>query len=194
MTRPFVLIVSCHPAPSSRCAKIAAFISELLAQRAVPFAVDDLYLADFDPVLSQTEMRNYYDGVVARDISELVAHVREATELVFIFPLWMFDMPAMLKGYFEKVFRPQAAFRFNGKEIVPLLSQIKRMTVVVTHGRSETETASSGDASRVFFETSLPSLLPGLVSNKRFDLYDLDSPNRVAIEDELAAVRELFDE
>jgi putative NADPH-quinone reductase len=192
MERTSVLIVSCHPAPASQCARIVGLISHLLAERGVQFTIDDLYRSQFDPVLSESEIGAYFAGTVPPDISDLVAHLRDATELVFVFPLWMFNMPAMLKGYFEKIFRPQVAFRFSGGNILPLLTQIRRLTVVVTHGRNETETAQSGDASRVFFEMSLPALLPGLVSNERFDLYGLDAPDQEETEDMLAALRLRF--
>lgn len=189
-----VLIVSSHPSPASRSATIVGHICDILTERSVSFTVDDLYRNGFDPVLRLDEVADYYDGIVPSDISELVTHLRDATELVVVFPLWMFDMPAMLKGYFEKVFRPNVAFRFSGNDIVPLLGNIKRLTVIATHGRSETETSASGDASRVFFETSLPVLLPGLISKMRFDLYNLDASDHTSMQDHLAALRQRFSE
>lgn len=192
MTTASVLIVSCHPSPTSRCTAIVSSICDHLDQKGTSFVHDDLYHAGFDPVLSLAELRDYHNGVVSDDIADLVAHLRGANELVFVFPLWMFDMPAMMKGYFEKIFRPDVAFRFSGNDIVPLLAQIKRLTVIVTHGRNEGETALSGDASQLFFDTSLPVLLPGLVSNKRFDLYSLDEPEGGAVEHTLAALLQRF--
>lgn len=182
------LIVTCHPSPASRCAEITRRIAELLRSGGRTVIIDDLVATDFDPVLSRAELQQYYGDAVPADIAGLVAHLKEATDLYYVLPLWMFDMPALLKGYFERVFRPHVAFRFAGNDIIPLLTHVRHLTVVVTHGRDREETERSGDGTRVFFERSLPSLLPSLETNTRFDFYDLDGSadhTHDAVRDEL---------
>lgn len=168
------LIVTCHPSPESRCAEITRRIAELLRSGGRTVIIDDLAATDFDPVLSLAELKRYYDDAIPADLAELVAHLKQATDLYYILPLWMFDMPALLKGYFERVFRPHVAFRFVGNDIIPMLGHVRHLTVVVTHGRNMEETARSSDGTQEFFKRSLPSLLPNLETNTRFDFYDLD--------------------
>ena len=177
-----VLIVGCHPSPESRCTRLLRHIEAELTAVGSAVIVDDLAALNFDPVLSHEGLQDYYRGAIPADMASLVRHLQWASDLVFVLPLWMFDMPAMLKGYFEKVFRPQVAFEFRENVLVPLLYNVRRMTVVVTHGRSAAETTATGDASREFFAKSLPSLLPRLETNARFDLYGLDAPDTGAHE------------
>lgn len=192
MTERAVLIVSCHPSANSRSAAIARSIAKILSAADIPVVIDDLYRTGFDPVLSENELAAYHAGKVPAALDDLVAHLRAANDLVFIFPLWMFDMPALLKGYFEKVFRPEVAFRFVGGDIVSMLQHVRRLTVVVTHGRSEAETRRSGDSTVPFFSVSLPSLLPGLSTNDRFDIFDLDAAASSVIEPQLEAIWQHF--
>jgi len=182
------LIITCHPSPASRCAHITRRIAELLEAEGMPVIVDDLAATGFNPVISLAELKQYYDDAVPADIAPLVAHLRRATDIFYILPLWMFDMPAILKGYFDRVFRPHVAFRFVGADIIPMLSHVRNVTVVVTHGRNVEETTRSGDGTQEFFRRSLPALLQNLESNARFDLYALDESAQDADGEMLSAL------
>lgn len=64
--------------------------------------------------------------------------IKEATDIVFIFPVWWFRAPAILEGFIDKTFTPKFAYRFKplfGKYglPVPLLKE-KTVTAFVTHG------------------------------------------------------------
>ncbi|CAA2139633.1 NAD(P)H-dependent oxidoreductase [Hyphomicrobium sp. ghe19] len=175
------LLVTCHPEPNSLCGQIAERAIAALAARNTTAVVNDLYRLNFNPVTSGHEFSSYPSGGIPEDIRRLVTDLQSAHELIFILPIWMFAIPAMLKGYFDRVWRPDVAFTFDGQNLQPLLRSITRMTVIVTHGRSEAETNATGDGSRVFFESSLPALLPNLASNERFDFYALDDGDSGAV-------------
>jgi NAD(P)H dehydrogenase (quinone) len=183
------LIVTCHPSKSSLCALISQVVVRTsgVGRRVI---IDDLAHTAFNPVISPDELVRYYLDIIPEDVTKLVEHLREAHRVIFVLPIWMYDMPALLKGYFERVWRPHVAYRLDGDRISPLLSNIKRLVVIVTHGRNEEETIKAGDATRQFFDVSLPTLLPNLQSNARFDFYSLDAPNTTSIENGLEAVRE----
>lgn len=183
------LIVTCHPLRTSFCGRVAELITETIAGRGDDVIVDDLARAGFNPTITSSEFETFYEDRVPEDAATLVAHLRAARELVFVLPIWMYGMPSILKGYFERVWRPHVAYRLDGDSVGPLLVQITRMTVVVTHGRSEEETSLVGDATVKFFSTSLLSLLPNLNENTRFDFYALDAPDAASIERDLEAVR-----
>ena len=183
-----VLLVTCHTSENSLCGHITERVVAALEARGASVVINDLYRLGFDPVPSDQEFATYFADNIPEDIRGLVADLRSARELIFILPIWMFAMPAILKGYFDRVWRPNVAFSFDGKNLQPLLTEITRMTVIVTHGRSEAETNETGDGTRVFFESSLPTLLPNLKTNKRFDFYRLDMPKDAEIDGQLFGI------
>lgn len=182
------LLVTCHPDTKSLCGQISERAVATLRASGAKVVVNDLYSANFNPAPSKSELDTYLKDEIPQDLRNLVADLRSARELIFILPIWMFTLPATLKGYFDRVWRPHVAFSFDGKNLNPLLSGIEHLTVIATHGRSETETDETGDGSRVFFSTSLPTLLPNLKSNERFDFYALDDHDTCAVERQLDRV------
>jgi NAD(P)H dehydrogenase (quinone) len=186
------LIVTCHPSPTSLCAHIAARVEHALGPRRARVIVDDLHAQGFNPVISMQEMADYYDDKVPADIAGLVAHLRSADELIFVLPVWMYSLPALLKGYFDRVWRPHVSFEIDGGAIRPLLPGIRHLTAVVCHGAPEAVCDQVGDGTRLFFATSLPSVLPGLQTNTRFDLYGLDTAGDDNIRRELDRILRHF--
>lgn len=184
------LIVTCHPSRDSLCGRIARTAERALRDGGETVIVDDLCHGGFNPILSPEEFKAFYEKHIPDDLETLVAHLRQATYVIFVLPIWMYDMPALLKGYFDRVWRPHVAYRMDGDRIEPLLTNIKRLLVIATHGRDEAETMAAGDATSQFFSVSLPTLLPDLESNERFDFFALDAPDASVIEEKLNGLRE----
>lgn len=91
---------------------------------------------DFPILRSQLE---WEQGVLPPGLAEAQAAVKWAEHIVFFFPLWLGDMPALLKGFLEQVARP--GFAFSGEARNPL--KAKGLTgrsarVVVTMGMPAT--------------------------------------------------------
>ncbi|MBB4817480.1 putative NADPH-quinone reductase [Pseudomonas alcaligenes] len=66
---------------------------------------------EFDPVLHQG-----YDQSQALepDLLEAQRQIHWAEHLVFVYPVWWGGVPALLKGFFDRVFLPGFAFRYRG--------------------------------------------------------------------------------
>ena len=99
--------------------------------------VEDLYAARFKPNLTDTERSTYYGA--AYDASEVSAQVQrlvEAEALVLLFPTWWFGFPAILKGWFDRVWGPGIAFDHAGDfgPIRPRLSNLSRVLAVTALG------------------------------------------------------------
>jgi len=110
----------------------------------------DLYAEGFDPVLSPAERRLYHDE--ARNtagIAPYVERLRRAEALVVQFPTWSFGPPAILKGFFDRVFVPGVAFDIGDPAAVrPLLGHLRRLVGVVTYGRPRLHARWVGDPPR----------------------------------------------
>ena len=145
-----VLVVYCHPVETSFHAALHAEVVKNL--RAAGHTVDDcdLYAEGFNPVLSREERIGYHD--VPSNQLALASHVerlRQAEAIVFCFPTWCFGLPAMLKGYFDRLFMPGVAFDISDPaDVKPMLTHIKRISAVVTYGRPRWVAWYMGDPPR----------------------------------------------
>ena len=133
------LIIYCHPAPDSFCATLFSTAKSALAQAGHEVQAIDLYAQGFDPVLTAQEKRDYLPNTQA-NIENLAPHVeaiRWAEALVFVFPTWFYGPPAMLKGWFERVWLPGVAFKVPDKpggKAGPGMQHIRSLTVITTSG------------------------------------------------------------
>ncbi len=131
-----VLLVHCHPRADSFSASLRATAVATLEDAGHEVEIIDLYAQNFDPRLSGDERGGYYDeAAIPLDIAGHVAALRRAEMLVLVYPTWWFGMPAMLKGWFDRVWRPGVAFALGGARVLqPRLTGIRRITVVTTYG------------------------------------------------------------
>ncbi|HWH84900.1 MAG TPA: NAD(P)H-dependent oxidoreductase [Burkholderiaceae bacterium] len=145
-----VLVIYSHPVETSYCAALHAQVVESL--RAAGHEVDDcdLYAEDFNPVLSRAERLGYHDIPANRaPVEAYVERVERADALVLCFPTWCFGMPAMLKGFFDRVFLPGVAFDMSDPaNVKPALTHLKRIAAVVTYGRPRWAAIAMGDPPR----------------------------------------------
>ncbi|MEH3116767.1 MAG: NAD(P)H-dependent oxidoreductase [Methylorubrum populi] len=131
-----VLLVHCHPRPDSFSAALRAAAVSALEAAGHGVEILDLYGQDFDPRLSARERGAYYDEAADRpDLAGHIAALRRAEALVFVYPTWWFGPPAMLKGWFDRVWLPGVAFALGGAKVLqPRLANIRRIAVVTTYG------------------------------------------------------------
>lgn len=132
-----ILLVLAHPLEDSFAAAVARTIRETLASAGHGVDVLDLYREDFDPRLSPAERGRYFsDDYDASAVAGMVERLKAADALFLVFPQWWFNMPAILKGFFDRVFVPGAAFAADpaGGRIVPLLDNIRHFRAFTTTG------------------------------------------------------------
>lgn len=131
------LVVLAHPLGGSLNRHFAdAAVAELVAA-GNKVTLLDLYQDEFDPRLTSAERSSYYsERFDAAGLNAQAALLREAEVLVLVFPTWWFGMPAMLKGWIDRVFSPGIAFD-HGKDfgpIRPLLYKLRQIVVITTLG------------------------------------------------------------
>ncbi|MEM8579284.1 MAG: NAD(P)H-dependent oxidoreductase [Pseudomonadota bacterium] len=134
------LIVFCHPKQDSFNAAVLGTVTAHLDQAGVEYRVRDLYRSNFMPVLSAGELDCYLDETCNADpVAQDVEDVRWCDALIFIYPTWWYGLPAMLKGWLDRVLLPGVAFimpKGEGDNIAPGLTHIKRLGVFTTCGAS----------------------------------------------------------
>jgi NAD(P)H dehydrogenase (quinone) len=131
-----VLLIYCHPRADSFCAALRDAGVSALESAGHAVEVRDLYAEGFTPALSSEERGHYYDeGANRNGIESHVASLQHAEALLLVYPTWWFGLPAMLKGWLDRVWVPGVAFRLGGRRVLqPQFSNIRRIAVVTTYG------------------------------------------------------------
>ncbi|MFI4949006.1 MAG: NAD(P)H-dependent oxidoreductase [Alphaproteobacteria bacterium] len=132
-----VLVVYAHPLADSFAGALHRAVVAALMRSGHEVDDCDLYAEGFDPVLSAAERASY--NTPSPDLSgvaEHIARLQAAEALVLCFPTWWYGMPAILKGYFDRVWAQGVAFQLpaGGGAILPALGNIRRLWVVTTYG------------------------------------------------------------
>ncbi|MFH1095570.1 MAG: NAD(P)H-dependent oxidoreductase [Candidatus Micrarchaeota archaeon] len=117
------LIIYAHPdSKTSHNAAALRFVKEKLDAAGRPFEVIDLYSDQFDPLLDSRDYaamnrkgEQRADPLVAR----YQRLIQKADLLVFIYPVWWYGAPAMLKGFFDRIFTAGFAYNFKQAPQIP---------------------------------------------------------------------------
>ena len=142
------LVVYCHPKDGSFTAAVRDCVMHKLGQAGAEVRLADLYAQGFQPVLSDGEWAGYLDwpGNCA-GVQGAVDDLKWCDTLIFVYPTWWYGMPAMLKGWLDRVMVPQVAFLMPdgaNRNIRGGLHNITRLGVFTTCGASWWLTAFVG--------------------------------------------------
>ncbi len=126
-----VLIVYAHPDPDSFNHAVLETIAAGARDGGHHVTVIDLYQEKFDPVLVFNETKRRRDLQNDPETANYRQLVWEAEHLIFIYPVWWYGLPAILKGFIDRVLVSGFAFTYDG--IIPKgLLQGKSAWVVYT--------------------------------------------------------------
>ncbi|UOM35841.1 NAD(P)H-dependent oxidoreductase [Acuticoccus sp. I52.16.1] len=132
-----VLVVVCHPDPESFTQHLAATSLAALARAGHDVRHTDLYAEGFDPVMSRQERLGYHTpGDNEIPIAGHLADLRWCEAVLFHYPTWWFGLPAMLKGWLDRVLVPYATFALPTatEPMRGTLENIRRLSIVTTAG------------------------------------------------------------
>ena len=149
-----VHVIHAHPVETSyNRALFDAVCAELTAKGHTVDALN-LYDEDFPAVLTRTERLEYHDvpGNLTPGVKPYVDRLMAAEAIVFVHPVWNYGYPAILKGYFDRIFLPGVSFILTeggdrGK-LLPNLTHIKKVAFVTTYGGNRWRTWVMGDPPR----------------------------------------------
>src|SRR5271170_6373739 len=102
-----VLLVYAHPKPSSFVGALHRRVVEIVSERGHEVDDLDLYEEKFDPVMSRRTFDGYLATVANREgVAPYVERLLAARALILVYPVWHDGLPAILKGFIDRVFLP----------------------------------------------------------------------------------------
>jgi NAD(P)H dehydrogenase (quinone) len=144
-----VHVIYAHPLKHSLAARLHETVLDSLHHAGHQIDDLDLYAEGFDPVLSAEDRRDYHDLSLNRDrVSDYVERLMTCDALILCHPVWNFGWPAILKGYFDRVFLPDVSFKLQDGQMSRGLTNIRRLATVTTYGSKRWRAAFLGDAPR----------------------------------------------
>jgi putative NADPH-quinone reductase len=144
-----VLVVHAHPVAASFNASLFRLTVERLAASGHEVDAIDLYKDGFNPVMSEEERLNYHDLETNRKpVETYVDRLLDAEALVLVYPVWNYGFPAILKGWFDRVFLPGVSFGLVDGKVRPTLHNIGKILVVTSYGGSRFRSWLMGDPPR----------------------------------------------
>ena len=149
-----VLVIYAHPNPASFNHAILEAVVKTFQNRGHACTVRDLYGIRFDPILAPADFDAIQKGSARPDVADEQRFVQAADLLVFIHPIWWFSVPAILKGWIDRVFTYGFAYTVTDQGPAPLLRG-KKAAIFNTTGGAEAAYEQGGfhTALKAVFET-----------------------------------------
>lgn len=193
--RAFVL--HAHPCRDSFNAALFERASEALARGGWEVDPCDLYAEGFDPVMSEADRREYHDLAINRSrVGPYVERLLAARALVLVFPVWNYGFPAIMKGFFDRVFLPGVSFTMSGADsgegdrgtLRGALHNIERLGAVTTYGGDRLRTFLAGNPPKRFVTRAVRATVHPRAKTRYLALHDMnnvDDAGRRAFLDEV---------
>ncbi|MFO1090677.1 MAG: NAD(P)H-dependent oxidoreductase [Hyphomicrobiales bacterium] len=143
-----VLSVIAHPNANSFSHQVLkAFAAGAIAAGHTHEAAD-LYRENFDPVMSMRDMEQFDGAPMTADVLAEQARVDRADALCLIYPIWWYGMPAMMKGWLDRVWSAGWAYEWKHDPEGSLLRQ-RPLTLLLPTGASERQITEFGCEDRL---------------------------------------------
>lgn len=131
------LVIIAHPCADSFCHAAAKRSIEGLRTAGHDVDTIDLYTEEFRTALTREEKVAYNteSPILDPQVADYAATLQQAQIVVFVYPTWWSGLPAILKGWLDRVIVPGVGFTMteSGK-VRPNLGQVRRLIGVTTYG------------------------------------------------------------
>jgi len=124
-----ILLVYAQPEPSSLTHHLVREAEKFLLQKKYTVSHSDLYAMNWKAVMDESDFNNrknhdrlsfieesghaYFTSTLAEDIQAEHEKLHKADVLILIFPLWWYSMPAIMKGWVERVWAYGLAYGYK---------------------------------------------------------------------------------
>ncbi|MEH2245144.1 NAD(P)H-dependent oxidoreductase [Nostoc sp.] len=153
-----VLIVYAHPNPNSFNHAILDSVVTGLKEADHTPKIKDLYTLSLKITLDAEDLEQIVNGKTPDDILKEQQDILWAEGLIFIYPIWWYDRPAILKGWIDRVFLQGFAFDTDADGIKGLLIH-KKAIIFQTTGGTEAMFTHIGTDKDVFRHTMMEGTL-----------------------------------
>lgn len=127
------IIVFAHPWHGSFNKAVLDVVIDSLKDRKKDYEVIDLNKDAFNPVMQENDLALFSKGQTSDKLVEKYQNLlKESDQVVFIFPIWWFGMPAILKGFIDKVMLKTYAYEYGKLGLIGKLTNIKSTTIITT--------------------------------------------------------------
>ena len=127
------LVLYCHPDPKSFCHAILETAVDTLRGKGHEVRVKDLYAEGFDPIMKGSDFAALQAGKTPPDIKAEQDQIAWAEAITVIHPVWWTSLPALLKGYIDRVFALGFAYAFGPEGPKGLLGG-RKVVILSTQG------------------------------------------------------------
>lgn len=144
-------VLFCHPDPASFTAAVCQRAVETLEAAGHQVRTSDLYADGFEPAMSLQERLDYLAPPPHQaEIADYCDNLRWCNALVFVYPTWWSGQPAMLTGWLDRVLVRGVAWEATDEAITitPLLTNIRRVVAITSHGSSKFVNVLEGESGR----------------------------------------------
>lgn len=173
-----VLLVTAHPCADSLTTALAAAARRGLDEAGHQVTTLDLYEVGFRAEMTLAELDAYRAQQPPTDplAKEHGALVAAADMFVFVYPTWWSGLPAILKGWLERVFVPGVAFDLgdDGK-VRPRLQRVQRIVGISTYGSPWSYVKFVNDNGRRTLTRALKLICGKRTATTWLGLYSIDT-------------------
>lgn len=128
------LIIYAHPNPKSFNHAIVETAEASLKAAGHEVRLRDLYEIGFNPVLKGEDFVALAAGATSPDVKAEQDHITWADSVLFVYPMWWGDRPAILKGYIDRVFTSGFAYKMSQDGAQGLLGPRKAHVIQTVGG------------------------------------------------------------
>lgn len=176
------LVVYCHPSPVSLVAAARDRVLAGLAATDAEVRLFDLYADGFVPEFSAAERAEHLEPGTDPTIADHAEALQWCDTLILVYPTWWAGQPAMLKGWFDRVWVSGVAWDLpdGANRLQPKLRNVKRIVAVTTHGSPKHINAIEGEGGKRTLTRSLRAMCHPLCRVDWIALYGVDKCSEAA--------------
>jgi NAD(P)H dehydrogenase (quinone) len=147
-----VLVLHAHPDPTSFNHAICDTAVRVLEASGHHVHGIDLYAEQFVAAMTNEERGAYetHDPIRCEQVRRYGQLITIVDAVVFIYPTWWFGVPAVMKGWLERVMVPGVGFGLDAvtNKVKPGLSNVRRIAGITTYGSSRLNVVLMTDGGR----------------------------------------------